>query len=242
MHTAIRHPATWIVSALVAVCVVLVCVEALGETREPARGKAAVREVLRGKEFRALVESKPSSFGRWCVYRVKFWLYGRESAERMGRIQPILTWILAGMALVLAAVLIYMTWRLVASREGRGRLAGAAVRFDSAPATPADPREHLARAERLAGEGDFRGALHELQLSALSLLESRGIVPEERSRTNWEYVQRSRARLSASQLEALEAVCRTFDRKWYGHGACGREDFDGVASHVRALNAELGHE
>ena len=91
------------------------------------------------------------------------------------------------------------------------------------------------RAVQLAESGDYRSAVRYLYLSALLLLDERGILRYNRSLTNREYL-----RLVSGQpdLEGhLRAVVDAFDRVWYGKQGIDRADYDRYVVHVDAIEA-----
>jgi hypothetical protein len=96
---------------------------------------------------------------------------------------------------------------------------------DAAP--PADPRELLGRADRLASEGLFAEAMHCVLLAAMILLGG----PD--SRTSWELLRS--AALPASQLSALRDLVMRVERAWFGQRPAGPDDYD----HVRGIFDDL---
>lgn len=72
----------------------------------------------------------------------------------------------------------------------------------------------LKRAQDLSHSGDYRGAVRYLYLSALLLLEERGLLGYDRTKTNREYLNSVR---DQPELETpLRNVIEVFDRVWYG--------------------------
>ncbi len=73
----------------------------------------------------------------------------------------------------------------------------------------------MKRAQELSSGGDYRSAVRYLYLSALFLLEERGLLRYDRSLTNREYL-RSVAHLPRL-AKLLSQVVEIFDRVWYGY-------------------------
>lgn len=103
-------------------------------------------------------------------------------------------------------------------------LRGVLANLVSETAAPADPHAAdedlsaeaaLQKAQSLSGAGDYRTAVRYLYLSALLLLEERGLLRYNRTLTNREYLR------SVAHLPELSAVLRevvdVFDQVWYGY-------------------------
>ena len=94
----------------------------------------------------------------------------------------------------------------------------------------------LQRAQALSGEGDYRTAARYLYLSALLLLEERGLLRYNRSLTNREYL-RSVAHLP--ELAArLREVVEVFDRVWYGYQPLDQAAYAQYAANVAELHKQ----
>jgi hypothetical protein len=161
-------------------------------------------------------EAKPSPLSEWWG---NFWnklfewlnrLFGDSSSSVSlsipgGRI--LLTWVLT---ILLAGILVYAgrgLWKdLVGQAELEEGWADGAETLTSETA--------FQRASVLSGDGDYRTAVRYLYLSSLLLLDERGLLRFDRSRTNHEYLRS----LSGAPLLAkpLRAVIDIFDRVWYG--------------------------
>ena len=82
-------------------------------------------------------------------------------------------------------------------------------------------RAALARAETAAAASDFRGALRFLYLSAILHLQERGVLPDDKSLTNREYLYQARSDIDLHA--ALGPAITVFDEVWYGHKPCDAE-------------------
>jgi hypothetical protein len=94
----------------------------------------------------------------------------------------------------------------------------------------------LNRAQQLSGEGDYRTAVRYLYLSALLLLEERGLLRYNRSLTNREYL-----RSLAHQPELatiLRDVIEVFDQVWYGFHALEPTEYEWYAGRVELLKQQ----
>ncbi len=96
-----------------------------------------------------------------------------------------------------------------------------------------DAEEAIARAQRVADEGDYRLALRYLYLSSMLLLHERGLINFDRSRTNREYLQ------SVAQQphlrEVLGDIVGIFDHSWYGMHAPDAQTYAHFRRQVETL-------
>ena len=79
----------------------------------------------------------------------------------------------------------------------------------------------LAHANTAEASNDFRGALRYLYLSAVLHLQENGILPDDKSLTNREYLHQSQ--VDTTLQEALGPAVTVFDEVWYGHKPCDAE-------------------
>ncbi len=89
------------------------------------------------------------------------------------------------------------------------------------------------KALELSGSGDYRHALRYLYLSALLLLDERGVLRYNRAQTNREYLRQVRDRPELANH--LKEVVDTFDRVWYGYHPLDEAGYKEYAGHVTAL-------
>jgi hypothetical protein len=94
----------------------------------------------------------------------------------------------------------------------------------------------LKRAQEVSSAGDYRSAVRYLYLSSLLILEERGLLNYDRTRTNREYLR------SVSHRPELAATLRdvvdVFDRVWYGHQALDEASYDQYSSRVTDLRRQ----
>ena len=94
----------------------------------------------------------------------------------------------------------------------------------------------LQRAQDLSVGGDFRTAVRYLYLSALLLLEERGLLRYDRSLTNREYL---RSVAHQPELAAtLRQVIDVFDRVWYGFQTVNASEYAQYAQQVETLRQQ----
>lgn len=96
----------------------------------------------------------------------------------------------------------------------------------------------LQRAQEFSTEGDYRTAVRYLYLSALLLLEERGLLRYNRALTNREYL-RSVAH-SPELAVILQDVIDVFDCVWYGFQPLEQLEYEKYAEQVESLKQQRG--
>lgn len=92
------------------------------------------------------------------------------------------------------------------------------------------------KAQNLSGQGDYRTAVRYLYLSSLLMMEERGILRYDRSRTNREYLRSvaEHPRLA----KPLKSVVDVFDRTWYGFEPLDESTYKEYVNEVEALKEQ----
>jgi hypothetical protein len=92
------------------------------------------------------------------------------------------------------------------------------------------------RAQSLSRGGDYRSAVRYLYLSSLLLMDERGILRYDRSKTNHEYLR------SVSNMpelaKPLGEVIEVFDNVWYGYHSLEEETFKKYSDRVEELKGK----
>jgi hypothetical protein len=101
---------------------------------------------------------------------------------------------------------------------------------------PLNAQAAFTRAEGLSDQGDYRSAVRYLYLSALLILDERGWLYYDRTRTNREYLRDLSTRPETASL--LRAVIDVFDRVWYGFQPLDIEDYKAYARQVNELKEQ----
>lgn len=91
----------------------------------------------------------------------------------------------------------------------------------------------LAKAQQLSRGGDYRAAVRYLYLSTLLILDERGVMRYDRSKTNREYLRSVSNSPELSQ--PLGEVIEVFDNVWYGNHALEEESFNHYSRRVEEL-------
>ena len=174
----------------------------------------ALREILARPEFQW--ETPEPTWLEKLIQQIQDWVWEWLNRLFGGRQLDIpnspLVYVIAGSIVIILALVIGFFLR--------GLLANL-VAETTAPADPHAGDEDLSaeaalqRAQALSGAGDYRTAVRYLYLSALLLLEERGLLRYNRTLTNREYLR------SVSHLPELSAILRdvveVFDQVWYGY-------------------------
>jgi len=139
------------------------------------------------------------------------------------------------MPLIVAAVIIFLISLYFISQN----LSRSLVREAQLAAENGDDDAFLTssgamqRAQSLSNQGDYRNAVRYLYLSSLLVLDERGLLRYDKSRTNREYLRSVSSKPELSQ--PLGDVIDVFDRVWYGFDSVNEDDFKSYVKHVDEL-------
>lgn len=150
--------------------------------------------------------------------------FGVQNTVYYGRVP-----LMIGAGLLLLLSLFYISRNLSRSLVREAELAGEASE-DEALLTS---KGALQRAQTFSSQGDYRTAIRYLYLSSLLVLDERGLLRYDRSRTNREYL---RSVSSKSKLATpLRDVIDVFDRVWYGFESVDEQTYQSYLEHVDEL-------
>jgi hypothetical protein len=199
----------------------------------PLLDEAALADILSQPEFNYLPE-EPNFFQRlWqnirqAVEDFFLRLVPEESRLRL----PLGNLILIVASVLVVGVLAYALRGLIgdftadAAMQAEEALGGEPLTADLA----------LQRAQELSTGGDFRTAVRYLYLSALLLLEERGLLRYDRSLTNREYLRTVAHRPELAAV--LREVIDMFDRVWYGFQMVDAREYEQYAQQVETLRQQ----
>lgn len=143
---------------------------------------------------------------------------------------PIPRWLVIGTpVLVLAGILAYIfrdIWRSVLREVELSD-------EDSHDSEILSSGQASRRAQQLSSSGDYRQAVRYLYLSALLLLDERGLLRYNRTLTNREYLRQLSSRPDLASR--LYPVIDTFDRVWYGFETIDEQSYTRYSGQVSAL-------
>ncbi|PKN92013.1 MAG: hypothetical protein CVU44_17115 [Chloroflexi bacterium HGW-Chloroflexi-6] len=109
----------------------------------------------------------------------------------------------------------------------------SSLEAEAAHEEPLSARMALSRAETLSKQGDYRSAVRFLYISALLILDERGLLFYDRTKTNREYLRNVADNARIAGL--LRDVITVFDRVWYGFQPMDEETYQRYAAQVREL-------
>jgi Domain of unknown function (DUF4129) len=204
-----------------------------GPTRRfSAADTAAIQTILQRPEFQW--DRPPSPLQEWwdaLWKKINAWL---NSVFGKGGISlPIPTDAFTIVAsILLAFVLVYVFRGLFADLVVETRLDEDHVAGDEFLTA----ETALQKAKEISKAGDYRTAVRYLYLSSLLLLDERGLLRFDRSKTNREYLRSVSAfpHLSAPLREVIDV----FDRVWYGFQPIGQDDFQHYVEKVDQLREQ----
>lgn len=134
-----------------------------------------------------------------------------------------------GLTLVLVAIILgYALYSLFSDVVHEAALEGSAEHEQLLSA-----RTALDRADTLSKSGDYRTAVRYLYLSALLILDERGLLYYDRTKTNREYLGSLAGNAKIAGL--LREVISVFDRVWYGFQPVDEASYQRYAAQVREL-------
>lgn len=132
-------------------------------------------------------------------------------------------------AILLILALAYVFRSLFFDLAAEASLAGG----DDEGGEPITAEQAFARAQSLSRGGDYRSAVRYLYLSSLLLLDERGMLRYDRSKTNHEYLRSVAGQPELA--EPLREVVDVFDNVWYGYHNVDEESFQHYSRRVEEL-------
>ncbi|MBI5953192.1 MAG: DUF4129 domain-containing protein [Chloroflexi bacterium] len=188
-----------------------------------------LREILSRPEFRwQKAGANPvNDFFNWLWNKFRE-LLGKLFGNRDGVIEIDLS-PLYFLAIIALTVVLFLVLRTVF----RDFLSEVRVADENAGEELLTAEAAFAKAQNLSRGGDYRTAVRFLYLSSLLLLDERGLLRYDRSKTNREYL---RSVSSSPELQQpLSEVIEVFDDVWYGYHQVDEEKFKHYSDRVEEL-------
>lgn len=135
-------------------------------------------------------------------------------------------------AILLVLSLVYISRKLSSSLVREAELAAQSGDDDALLTS----KGALQRAQTLSNQGDYRNAIRFLYLSSLLVLDERGLLRYDRSRTNREYLRSVSSKPGLAT--PLRDVIDVFDRVWYGFESVDEEAYQSYLKHVDELREQ----
>lgn len=206
-------------------------IDAASGSTMPQDSLATLERILADPQFQWR-EERPSPLQEWLknLYnRILAWLRNLFPGTISGDVS-ILNIVIAGASVLALVVILAYTlkniWGAFAAEselEQNGDPTGAQITSASA----------LQQAQSFSQQGDHRMAVRYLYLSTLLLMEERGLLRYDRSKTNLEYLESIRDHPQLTRV--FGSVVQVFDRVWYGYRPIDQETFDRYAEQVAGL-------
>ena len=189
-----------------------------------------LHEILSRPEF-TWQESAPNPVDTWLQQiweAINRWL-NDIFGERSFSIPLNQNWITLVASLLLATIFyfVFRTLFIDFTKETRLRNEGEDV------SEPITSEAAFEKAQILSRGGDYRSAVRYLYLSALLIMDERGVLRYDRSKTNREYL-RSVSK-SPELSEPLEEVIEVFDNVWDGYHPLEGDSFKQYSDRVEEL-------
>jgi hypothetical protein len=194
--------------------------------------RKTMQQVLAGRDFRDLAQ--PSATDS-VLEKAGNWL--NRLFENAARLRATSAWvgraIVWGFILAVCVGLVFgllqleRRWRVRLVPDSNGPAAGAA--------SARDWQRWLEDAQRAAGAGLWREAIHFVYWAAISRLESRRLWPADRARTPREYL--ALVTSEDPRKAGLTQLTGSFERTWYGGRAAGPNDYQHAEELAKALIA-----
>lgn len=200
--------------------------------------EATLQTILSQPQFR-YETAEPSRWQRWLSdLRLRLWQWLSSlfpNLNAIGGPARLINYLVTFLGIVAVIVVLLYIWRtFLGDFAAEAGMVGDDVLGDEVLTADAA----LQRAQQFSGEGDYRTAVRYLYLSALLLLEERGLLRYNRSLTNREYL---RSLASQPELAAvLRDVIEVFDRVWYGFHALEPTEYDWYVERVDLLKRQRG--
>jgi hypothetical protein len=195
----------------------------------PSRSPGVLREILARPEYQWKTQPR-AGFSRFGIVLLE-WLF-----DLLGQPEEIVISTDDGgfdLMTVLAFVLVAGILAYTLNRLFSDFVSEAALEANGNHEEPLSARTALNRADTLSKEGEYRSAVRYLYLSALLILDERGLLYYDRTKTNREYLRNLAG--NARSAELLREVINVFDRVWYGFQPVDEETYQRYAAQVREL-------
>ena len=197
------------------------------------RDKQKLAEILRRQEYQKPEQKQESVFQRWLNEFLQ-WLESlfpkpsvpSQGFSGLGYLTVVLQVLLYVALLALLGFLVYKIVPLLFPKLRRARKPKKKkdrVILGEQLAEDATAVDLFAEAERLAREGNLRGAIRKGYIALLCDLSDRKVIGLARNKTNRDYLRDVRSR--SALHPRMKAVTDSFERHWYGFQESADEDW-----------------
>ena len=201
-----------------------------GRTKDEDKQKLA--EILRREEYQRAQQAGESVFQRW-LREILEWLAnlwpkpqipggGFSGMESFVYVMRILLYIglaaVLGFLIVKVAPLLFPNLKRTAKQKKKNRVILGEHIAENETAS-----DLFREADRLAREGNLRGAIRKGYIALLCDLSDRKVIGLARHKTNRDYLRDVRSRRELHPR--MKVVTETFERHWYGFQESGEQDW-----------------
>ncbi len=199
--------------------------------RHTSADLSGLKQILAQPEFDWQV-SQPSSIQTWLEELpsriIEFWM--RNAPASILDLTEVINWVLLGLGIIVFLIILIISIRGVYTSFAPYVAFKDEIERDKRPASA---EEALKKAKALSELGDYRSAVRYLYLSSLILLEERGVIHFDLTKTNREYLHTFAHR--PELVEILRDVIDVFDRVWYGYKRIDANAYARYLDHVENL-------
>jgi len=194
--------------------------------------KQKLAEILARPEYQPPKEDEESLFQRW--WREFWdWIDGlfpktdlKPSSVDLGSLRVVLQVVIFA---AVAGLIAFLLWRFLPyfrNKFGRKKKSGGGDRVILGEIVGSDESasDIFAEAERLALEGDIRGAIRKGYIAVLCELGERRLLRIARHKTNRDYLRDVKKKPQV--FDGLRGLTDNFERNWYGIRAAVPEDWE----------------
>lgn len=219
---------------------------AAAATRSKDEDKRKLSEILNRPEYQKPAEKAESPASDW-IRRFFEWLESwfpkftppSGAASGIGAIGSVLKYVLIGAIVLLLGFIAYKLLPLVAPRLRRREKKEKSDRVILGERIDDDVSsvDLFSDAERLAREGDLRGAIRKGYIALLCEMSDRKLIGLARHKTNRDYLRDVRSRREIyAQMNGLTG---SFERHWYGSQTAQEVDWKDFRDHYRETVSSL---
>ncbi|MEO5858133.1 MAG: DUF4129 domain-containing protein [Pyrinomonadaceae bacterium] len=201
--------------------------------RSKDEDKRKLSEILSRPEYQKPVSKPPeeSLVSKW-IRKFLEWLepylpkFGMGGAPDISGVVSVVQYILIGAILLLLGFLAYKLVPLFAPRFRRNGKQGKESRviLGETIADDVSASDLFSDAERLAREGDLRGAIRKAYVALLCEMSDRKLIGLARHKTNRDYLRDVRSRREI--YDEMNGLTGSFERHWYGSQDARTEDWE----------------
>ncbi|MBK9214868.1 MAG: DUF4129 domain-containing protein [Chloracidobacterium sp.] len=216
-------------------------------TRSKDEDKQKLAEILRREEYQKAQQKEESLFQKWWREFTE-WLARQfpqpdipsEPSAGMGSLTYALQIIVLLVVVAIVGFLIYKFAPALARRIGLRNKEKRDPRVILGERIEAHESGHdlLAEAERLAREGDLRGAIRKGYIAVLCDLSDRNVIALARHKTNRDYLRD--VRRNERLFDRMHGLTGTFERRWYGLTPARGEEWESFRNACRQTVTETG--